>query len=82
MSKKNAKKSIQCEGWRRTGILQMGGTGRWEQCKSDGIVTLKFKDQDSGKIKTLPACKECWAECLGNGIVVIESKPISKGVTP
>lgn len=68
--------SVRCEGWRRTSIFQMGGTGRWEQCKAQGIVRLKFKDADSGKVKTLPACKECWAECLTSGITIIEARPI------
>lgn len=66
-------KPKRCEGWRRTGIFHMGGTGRWEQCKNPGIVTLKFKDTDSGKIKTLPACKECWVECISSGVEIIKA---------
>lgn len=65
-----------CEGWRRTGIFQMGGTGRWEQCNNAGIVMLKFKDADSRKIKTLPACEGCWAEALARGIRIIEARPL------
>jgi hypothetical protein len=72
--------SARCEGWRRTGIFQMGGTGRWEQCKADAIVNLKFKDTQEGgkgKVKILPACKECWSETLGAGIAIIEACPIA-----
>lgn len=73
---KKKTKAPRCEGWHRTGIFQMGGTGRWEQCKNPGIVTLKFKDPDSGKVKTLPACKGCWSEALDKGIQILEAKPI------
>jgi hypothetical protein len=58
----------------------MGGTGRWEQCKADAVVKLRFKDtQEGGKgeVKTLPACKECWAEVLGSGITIIEARAIA-----
>jgi hypothetical protein len=75
MSKQKKPTPIRCEGWRRTGIFQMGGTGRWEQCRADAVAMLKFKDtQDGGggKVKKLPACKECWAEVLGNGITILE----------
>ncbi len=60
-----------CEGWRRTGIFQMGGTGRWEQCKADAIVKLKFKN-NFGKIQILPACQECWHECKETGVRIIK----------
>lgn len=67
-----------CEGWSRTGIFQMGGTGRWEQCKAQGIVRIKFKDSDTGKVKTLPACEKCWEKCIGNGVKIIAVRPIKK----
>lgn len=79
MSSIQTKRPRRCEGWRRTGIFQMGGTGRWEQCKADAVVMLKFKDIQeggSGKLKTLPACKECWAECLGSGVTILEANQI------
>ena len=62
----------------------MGGTGRWEQCKSGAIVMLKFKDTQEGgkgKVKTLPACKACWAETLRGGITIIEARPIVPNVS-
>jgi hypothetical protein len=69
-----ALRRVRCEGWRRHGGAFTLGPVTWEQCKNDGIVTLKFKDADTGKVKTLPACKECWAECLENGIKIIEER--------
>lgn len=67
-------KTKRCEGWRRYGGAFTFGPVKWEQCKNEGIVFIKFKDD--GKIKTLPACKECWNECLSNGIEIIEVRPI------
>ena len=69
-----SKTGIRCEGWRRTGIFQMGGTGKWEQCRSDAIAMLKFKDNQedgNGKVKILPACKKCWEDCLQSGIEIL-----------
>jgi len=57
----------------------MGGTGLWERCKADAVVMLKFKDTQvggKGKLKTLPACKECWAETLGTGVTILEAKSL------
>jgi len=79
-SSRAAHGSARCEGWRRTGIFQMGGTGQWEQCKADAIVMLKFKDTQEGgkgKVKTLPACKACWVEVMGSGITIIEARQIA-----
>lgn len=66
--------SVRCEGWRRRGGAFTLGPVTWKQCEAQGIVTLKFKD-DRGKVKTLPACKECWAECLATGVTIIEARP-------
>lgn len=62
--------SARCEGWHRTGIFQLGGTGHWEQCKKSATVVLTLK-QD-GKVKTLPACQTCWDECVKNRIKIIK----------
>lgn len=70
-----AHSSARCEGWRRHGGAFTFGPVTWKQCENKGIVTLKFKDGE--KVKTLPACKECWAECLANGITIIEARPIA-----
>lgn len=77
MSKKPVSNTeVRCEGWRRTGGVFTLGPVTWKQCENSGIVTLKFKDAESGKVKTLPACKECWGECLSAGIKIIETRPI------
>ena len=65
-----------CEGWRRYGGVFTLGPVTWKQCEAQGIVMLKFKD--GKKVKKLPACKECWAECLTTGVVIIEARPIIK----
>lgn len=69
---------MRCEGWHRHGGAFTLGPVTWEQCEKQATAMLKFKDSDSKKIKTLPACQECWAECLKNGIKVIKVSPISK----
>lgn len=69
--------SARCEGWRRHGGAFTLGPVTWTQCKNQGIVTLKFQDADSGKVKTLPACRECWTECLATGVKIIEARPIA-----
>jgi hypothetical protein len=67
-----------CEGWHRTGIFQMGGTGRWEQCESSGIVMLRHKSTETGKMVTLPACQGCWDECIAGGITIKEAIPLNE----
>lgn len=69
--------SARCEGWRRNGGVFRLGPVTWKQCENQGIVTLKFRDAKSRKVKTLPACKECWSECLTTGVKIIEAKPIA-----
>lgn len=76
-SSRAAHGSARCEGWRRHGGVFTFGPVTWEQCEAKGIVALKFKDADSGKVKTLPACKKCWAECLATGVTIIEARPIA-----
>lgn len=72
-----ATKQIQCDGWRRTGIFQMGGTGRWEQCKNPATVRLTVRQE--GKTKTFPACKVCWEEATATkGIEILKAKPLSR----
>jgi hypothetical protein len=72
--------SARCEGWRRHGGAFTLGPVTWKQCEAQGIVTLKFKDPESGKVRTLPACKECWAECLATGVTIIEARPIAPNI--
>ncbi len=71
---RKTKKATRCEGFRRYGGAFTLGPVHWEQCKANGIVTLKFKD--GSKVKTLPACQECWNDCLENEIEIIEARPI------
>lgn len=66
-----------CEGWRRHGGAFTLGPVTWTQCKEKGVVMLTFRDKDRDSIKTLPACKDCWAECLATGIAIIEARPIA-----
>jgi len=45
---------------------------------------IKFRDDQEGgggKVKTLPACKECCAELMANGIIIVESREIKKATT-
>lgn len=81
-AKSNPKKQVassgkhRCEGWRRDGGAFTLGPVKWKQCEANGVVELRFEDQDTGKQKILPACKECWAECLATGVMIIEARPI------
>lgn len=56
-------KMAQCEGWSKTGGFQMGGTGRWEQCKSDAAWSITFQ-RASEKKQTLPACESCMKKVI------------------
>lgn len=74
MSKKN--KAVRCEGWRRTGIFQLGGTGRWEQCKNMAEFRLTVT-QEEEKTKTFPACSVCRKESeVYPGITIKKVVPI------
>lgn len=65
---------MQCEGWRRTGGAFTFGPVKWEQCKNNAIVMITVT-QD-GKTETLPACVECWNECINTKIKISEVKPL------
>ena len=65
----------QCEGWRRYGGAFTLGPVLWKRCKRPGEVILTFKDE-SGKTKSLPACKVCWDECISNKVTILEVLPI------
>lgn len=68
--------SVRCEGWHRDGGAFSLGPVEWKQCKAEGTVMLTLS-QD-GEIEELPACQNCWNECLETkGIEVLSSKPIS-----
>jgi hypothetical protein len=53
----------QCEGWTRTGIFQMGGTGRWEQCRAKAVYKITFT-RAGERTKTLPACENCFKKVV------------------
>lgn len=67
-------KKNQCEGWRRYGGIFTLGPVKWKRCESVGVVLLKVRQ--TGVVKRVPACQECWNECIKNGIEIIEATPI------
>jgi hypothetical protein len=68
-------KKIRCEGWRRYGAFQLGGTG-WNQCKSNSTVTAEFTNPGE-KPKRLPSCDHCLKEAqTTTGMKVSKIKPI------
>lgn len=69
-------KSKRCEGWRRYGGAFSLGPVKWEQCKALATVMITFKDPETRKKKTLPACKECAAECWRTGLKILKTQPI------
>ena len=75
MSKKTktpAKRHCHC--YRRYGSAFTLGPAKWEQCKNESSVMLTFEDE--GKIKILPACSECWKECIQNKVKILEVEPL------
>ena len=65
-----------CEGWHRTGGAFTLGPVTWHQCEKEGVVLLTVT-QDGMK-KVMPACQDCWQECLDSRIPILETKPIVK----
>ena len=65
---------MKCEGYRRYGGAFTLGPVRWEQCKSKATVKLTFLED--GKYKTLPACNECWKECIANNMIIKKEVPL------
>lgn len=61
-------------GHRRYGGAFTLGPVRWEQCKNTAKVILKVKQE--GRIDILPACQECWEECIENKIEIMEVLPV------
>lgn len=65
----------QCKGWRRTGAFQLGGTGRWEQCKN--LATMRLTFIQEGKRSTMLACEKCKKEAEGNAAIKVKgAKPL------
>ena len=69
---------MRCEGWRRYGGAFTFGPVEWKQCAKDGIVLIRF--MDGKEERTLPACFECWQECIDNKVKILEVSPIQAGV--
>lgn len=67
-----------CEGWRRHGGAFTLGPVHWEQCASQGAVILTISN--GKEIKTLPACKKCWEECIENKLNIIKVTPIPDAI--
>jgi hypothetical protein len=63
-----------CEGWRRHGGAFTFGPVKWEQCESEGVVMIRFIED--GEERTLPACMECWQECIQTGVQIVEVTPM------
>jgi hypothetical protein len=75
MAKKKleVKNKIQCQGYRRHGGAFTFGPVTWKQCTNDAIVMLTVKQE---KAERLPACNDCWKECIEKGIKIIKAEPI------
>lgn len=67
---------MRCEGYRRYGGAFTFGPVRWEQCHREGIVMIKFVID--GQEKTLPACMECWKECIEGKLKILEVIPMEE----
>lgn len=65
-----------CQGFRRHGGALTFGPPVWEQCENEGVVMLTVL-QD-GEKETLPACNECWQECIDRGVKIEKVAPIVK----
>jgi hypothetical protein len=63
-----------CGGWRRYGGAFTLSPIKWEKCKETPTVMLWFKQH--GRVDVMPACNECWAECINTGITITRAEPI------
>ncbi len=70
--KNKSKQPPRCEGWHRTGVFQMGGTGHWEQCSSKATQLLTFVQE--GQKQTMPSCDRCAKVCVDHGIKILKSE--------
>lgn len=65
---------MRCEGYRKYGNFMTLGPRQWVQCENDGIVMIKFLD--GNEETTLPACAECWDDCIKGKLNILEVTPI------
>ncbi len=70
---------MKCEGYRRSGGVFTFGPVKWVQCENTATVKIKFKQRDE-PIDTLPACNDCWQECIkGKNVNILSVTPITSG---
>jgi len=69
---------MRCEGWRRYGGAFTFGSVTWKQCENDAIVNLTVIQER--KKETLPACLDCWNECIEKKIKIVKVVPIEKEI--
>jgi len=72
---------MRCEGYIRYGGAFTLGPVKWIQCKNEAVVSIKFKGGKSDPVKVLPACMDCWKECIeSKDIEILEVKPLDKEI--
>jgi len=64
----------QCEGFRRYGGALSFGPPQWLRCAETGTVLLGIDGRTP-----IPACHECWQECIENGMNIDTVTPIPRG---
>lgn len=74
MSEAEVDKSLQCQGWRRTGGAFSLGPVTWNQCEEIPAVMLIVK----GQTEPMAACGICWNECIETGVEILTATPIKK----
>jgi hypothetical protein len=65
---------MRCEGYRKYGNFMTLGPREWKQCENESIVMIRF--ECDGKEQTLPACAECWKDCIDTKLHILEVTPI------
>ena len=65
---------MRCEGYRKKGSFMTLGPREWKQCEKEATVQIKF--EEDGEVKSLPACNDCWKDCIDFKIKIIEVFPL------
>jgi hypothetical protein len=64
---KRPKKSKRCDRWKNTSAWQMGGTGKWEQCRNAATKRIHIEPSELGDWKQDQAiCFSCYAEFVSH----------------
>lgn len=65
----------ECGGMRRYGGAFSFGPVQWVKCDQKPTVVIQIK-QEEGLVENVPACTQCWKECIDKKMNILKVEPI------